>query len=401
VSSAEVKDRRSIWWWALWMLLGLAIGLQALRIRIGEAAVDGSAGPRAVVVRSQNGWGQALLAEKQFAGGDVNAAMESSRRALERTPLAVAAVRTLARALDSRSEAGGEHAWQIASNMGWRDGPTQLWALLRALLNGQADIFAMRADALMRTGGDDPRMLAVIRAALIEPRIRQALVDRIGLDPAWRSRLFIAGRPLAGGELEGALLALRDLGQTAAPPDRSELRDTIAGLIAARRFNEALALDREFIRRTPDTGSLIGDGGFDRLDDYRTKVTPFDWTIVKNAILDESGGQRSVLLTREDRRVPIVRRIVPLPPGAYRLSYATRGDRDSPAAIGILIRCVGRDDLLASSPRQPFSGAGWERRAVDFAVPDNCPLTIIDLTSLARGGHAEVQFDNFAITPRR
>jgi hypothetical protein len=381
-------------------LLGLVIGLQCLRIRAGEAAVDDLDGARAVMIRPQNGWGQALLAEKQFSGGNVDAAMESSRRALARTPLAVIAVRTLAGALDTKAPAGGEQAWQAASTMGWRDPPTQLWALLRALSNGQADIFVMRADALMRTRTDDPKMMAVIRAALIEPRIRRALVDRIGLDPAWRSRLFIADRPLVGRELQGALVALQDLGRTPSPPDRSELRDTIAGLIATDRFAEALALDRQFIRRTPDPGSLIDDGGFEAIDDYRRKVTPFDWNIVRNAVLDESGGQRSVFLTRDDRRVPIVRRIVPLVPGPYRLSYATKGDRDSPAAIGVLMRCVGADGTLASSPRQPLSTAGWETRAFDFAVPANCPLTMIDITSLARGGHAEAQFDNFAVQPR-
>jgi hypothetical protein len=400
VSSAAVTNRRPIWWWSLWLVLGLAIGLQALRIRIGEAAVDSLAGNRAVLVRPQNGWGQALLAEKRFASGDVGAAVESSRRALVRTPLAVSAVRTLARSLDSRSEAGGERAWQIASNMGWRDGPTQLWALLRAMFNGQADIFAMRADALMRTRGDDPRMLAVIRAALIEPRIRQALADRIGLNPQWRSRLFIAGRPLAGRELDGALQTLRALGRTNAPPDRRELRDSIAGLIAANRFDEAVALDRAFVRRKPDPGSLIDDGGFDRLEDYAGNGTPFDWTIIKSAVLDESGGQRSVLLTREERRAPLVRRIVPLAPGSYRLSYAIKGDLESPAAIGILLRCTGRDANLASSSRQPLSGSGWQTRAIDFAVPLDCPLITIDLTSMARGDHAEAQFDNFAITQR-
>lgn len=397
--SGRTLAGRPWWWWGLWLLLGLALGIQALRIRVGQAAVDDLAAARAVLVRPQNGWGQALLAEQQFSNHQVGAAIESSRRALRQTPLPVVAVRTLARALDTQRPAGGEHAWQIASTMGWRDPPTQLWALLRALSNGEAEIFVMRADALMRTQPDDPKMISAIRQALIEPRIRKALLQRIALDPDWRSRLFTSDHPLTGRELKGTILALRGLGTTKAPPARSELHDSILGLIAEGQFEAAAALDAELVHGTPDPGSLIDDGGFERTAD-RTDRTPFDWTPVKSASLEQSGGQRSMLLTRTSHRVPLVRRLVQLRPGGYRLTYAMKGDANAPASIGITVRCIQSKAALAVSSREPLAGPQWQQRSLEFEVPAQCPLVVVSLQGLPKGSEAEAQFDNIALRPR-
>ena len=392
---------RPLWWWALWLLLGLAIGLQALRMRIAQAAVDDMDGARAVSIRPQNGWGQAFLAEEQFSAGAVDAAIASSRRALDLTPLTVVAVRTLARSLDAKAPAGGEHAWQVASTMGWRDPQTQLWALLRALSNGQTDIFVIRADALLRTQGSDPRMMSVVRQAMLEPRIRAAFLGRITADPQWRSGVFSAGHPLSGRELDGAVAALRGLGATKAPPTRSELHDTLTGLIEAGRYDEAVALDRQFIRRKPDAGSLIDDGGFDRVVRDRGDYTPFDWTPIKSASLEQSGGQRSMLLTRTTHRQPLVRRLVPLAPGHYRLTYMVKGDAQSPASIGIRVSCIGTRGSLGLSSPAPLPNPDWQRRSFDFTVPAGCPLLALDLTNLPGSQESEAQFDNIVIAPVR
>ena len=142
--------------WIALPLLGLLIGVQSIRMGLGEAAVREKNGPVAAAIRPQNGWGLALLAERQLELGQAAQAARTSRAAIERTPMAVVALRTLARAEEKlRGPGAGERAWQAASLLGWRDKQVQVWAALRALSNGQADIFSMRADALMRTGDPD------------------------------------------------------------------------------------------------------------------------------------------------------------------------------------------------------------------------------------------------------
>jgi hypothetical protein len=374
------------------------MGFQTLRMRVADAAVLAGNGARAVAVRPQNGWGHALVAERQFSDKDVKAAIASSMQALDRTPLSVIAVRTLARSLDTTAPAGGERAWQVASTMGWRDVPTQFWALLRALSNGQTDIFVMRADALMRAGTDDPKMISVIRQAMLDPRIRAAFVKRIALDPQWRSRLFTSDGALSGRELQGALLALHDLSQTSAPPTRAELRDPLASLVAARRYAEAADLDKRYLPRTPDEGSMIDDGGFER-GDYGKNATPFDWNIVKGTTLEHSGGSNSLLLIRDERYVPLVTRLVALAPGQYRLAYSMKGEPNSAMSLGFRVGCVGSKEDIAASSRQPLAGEGWEKRAFVFSVPADCPLTSLKLTAFESAGHAEAQFDDVKIAP--
>lgn len=396
------QTRRSHWWWALWIALGLATSVQVLRMRIAESAVRNGNGVRAALVRPQNGWGLALLADSQFKSGNAQAALQTSRAALRRTPLAVIGIRTLARAQDKlRGGAAGDPAWQVASLMGWRDKPTQLWAVVRAISNRDADVFAIRADALMRIQSDDPNITSVIRQALTEPQIRHALIKRLAMRPKWRSRLFTASSPLSGRELEGTVATLRDLGSTSAPPSAKELRDSVLGLINAGRFAEAVALDRQFIRRTPANGSLIGDGGFEAGGrTYRDDTSPFDWMTSGNgASLDESGGERSLVINTNANANRALERYMSLAPGAYRLSYAMQGPRQSPASIAVQIFCANAASPIARSSILPLDADGWNQRAVEFTTAADCPIIRILVAEVPGSDPVEALVDNFRLTP--
>ena len=372
--------------WIGLLLLGLILGLQTVRMRVAEAAVRSDNGALAASIRPQNGWGLALLAESRFRQGDTNAAAGISRQAISRTPLAVVALRTLARAQDKlRGPGGGEKAWQAASLLGWRDKQTQLWAALRALSNREADVFAMRADALLRTGDPDEMMTRFIRQAVIEPEIRRAFVARLAEEPPWRSRFLLAEKPPSGRELEGVVLVLRDLGRTDTPPKRSELRNALLGLIAAGRYSEAAALDRRFVRRLPDPGSLLDDGRFDLADtDYLTKATPFDWSLdARKASIDQSGGGRMVaVFGASGDSGPAVIRYVELSPGQYRLTFRMRGAPKAGSGIIFASQCAASQTVLASSARTPLSSGDWESRSFDFTVPAGCGLVRLTIDAV-------------------
>jgi len=171
------------------LLIGTIVGWQSIRMGLGQADVRAGNGPAAAAVRPENGWGLALLAERQFDQGRTAEALETSRAAIRRTPFAVVAVRTLAKAEGKlHGPAAGEPAWQAASLLGWRDKQVQVWAAFRALSNGQAEIFAMRADALLRIGDPDELMTRFIRQAVVQPEIRRAFLARLATNPPWRTR---------------------------------------------------------------------------------------------------------------------------------------------------------------------------------------------------------------------
>lgn len=383
--------------YAFLLLAGLAIGWQAIAIGLGQAAVVAKDGAAVATIRPENGWGLALLADRQFDEGQIAEARATSRAAIDRTPLAVVAVRTLAQAEEKlKGRGAGERAWQAASLLGWRDKPVQVWAAHRALINRQPDIFAMRADALLRTGDPDELMTRFIRQAVVQPEIRRAFIARLAIGPPWRTRFFQAETPPSGRALQGVVAVLNDLGTTQAPPNRQELRDAIAGLIKARRFGEAVALDRRFVRRNPDVNSLLDDGGFDlEQSDYQLRATPFDWAIdPRGAAVEQAEGNRYIVLFASGSPDPPLRRYLALAPGRYRLEYASGGPPDSARSLQSRISCAagpqigrGSESLLTEEQRTI--------RAFEFEVPAGCGP--VQLTFERVGGSGDMIVDDFRL----
>lgn len=400
MSDAGQAPRVKLWQWLLWGLLGAALSVQVVRMRVAEGAVREGNGALASQIRPQNGWGRALNAERLFKQNNLRAASAESLAALRRTPLAVVAVRTLAQVRDKQSGPGaGETAWQAAAMMGWRDKPTQYWGVMRALANGEAAILAMRSDALLRTGDPGGRMAVLIRGLMREPEVRAAFVERLALGPAWRRHFLTYALGRRGDDLDGLVATLHELGRTRSPPSRFETRVAIDGLIARRRFAEAAALHRMVAGRAPVLP--LEDGTFERGDAfYRNGSTPFDWTIRltsnSTASLDESEGRSMTVSTTGQRAQAAVRRYVLVEPGAYRLGYTMRGEPGSPGLVGVRVACAPGARPIAQSARDSLASRGWEARQIAFRASADCPLLSIELGG-SGGESGEAQFDNFQL----
>ena len=383
----------------LWAVLALCLGAQILRMKIAEAGVRAGDGATASRVRPQNGHALALLAEQQLQQGHLQQAQRTSMLALDRTPLTQTGARTLAMAYEKLGNtASAEAAWQAGSRLGWRDGQTQLWAILRALANRQTDIAALRADALLRTNSSD-QSVSVVRRFLVIPAVRHAFVERIRVNPPWRARFFHWDAPLSPTEINVMVAVLRELGTAGSIPSRSDLRDTITALIAAHQASEAIELDRRFVRRVPDSGSVMDDGGLQfATDDYRRNVTPFDWSLVTDqATMDETGGQRSILATASGTLT--AQKYVAIRPGEYFVAYDVWGDRQAPATIGVKVVCNRYDRVLGESDRQPLTTDKPVVRRFPIKVTADCPLIRIMVGQFWPGSDVNLQFDNVKIIP--
>lgn len=370
------------------LLIGVAIGMESIRMGLGQAAVREKNGVAAAAIRPQNGWGLALLAERQFEQGRTAEAIATSRAAMDRTPLAVVAVRTLARAEDKLHGAGaGERAWQAASLLGWRDKHVQVWAAFRALSNGEAEIFAMRADALLRTGDPDELMTRFIRQAVVQPKIRQAFIARLATDPPWRTRFFQAEVPPEGRALQGVVAVLNDLNAAQSPPTRQHLRDAILGLINERRYDDAMALDRRYVRRSHDPDSLLDDGGFELEEsDYQLRATPFDWAIdPRAAAVEQVGGRRHIVVFAAGSPDPALRRFLALPAGQYRLEFLASGPLDVGQTVRFAAQCAASGTTIGASGGDSLTGEGWQKRDFEFEVPANCGLVELTLRRVQPG----------------
>ncbi|MEO5973246.1 MAG: O-antigen ligase family protein [Sphingomicrobium sp.] len=400
--AARSRGTAPRWPLAVAAVLGLLIAAQVIRMGIAQGAVRKGNGVLSAAVRPQNAAGLALAAELQLSARQPGQARALAYAALDRAPLTVRAARVLAMAADD--PLAGGRAWQTASAMGWRDGPTQFWAMQQALANGELEVAAVRADAFLRTQDrKGVQYIGFIRGAATDARFRRELIKRLMLDPNWR-KPFLTLLPTASErEVEGAHAVLRDLVATSRKPTRGEARTTLNRLIQRGAYRSALDLYAAV--RAGRFGAAIpfDDGGFDRAtDDYRLDASPFDWTFTAPsgtiATIEEGAGRTLLIETDGNAAYTLVNRYVAVAQGDYVLRYQTRGEAESPEAFGLALRCAKGNQLLASSPTDPLRGSGLEQRQLRFTVAGDCPLILVAFDARPVGRPAQAEFDGIVLT---
>lgn len=385
------------------ILGGALIGLQTARMYAAQAAVRSGDGAAAVRIDRSNGAGLAIAADEQLQAHHIAEARSLASEAIRRSPLSPRAIRVLALARDIQNHSGMQ-AWRVASSMGWRDPPTQFWAMQQALLNHEYATAAIRADALLRTS-TDPSMqrIGAIRALANLAPFRAQLIQRLSLEPRWSTAFFTVPAKASQQQLQGVFLTLTDLAHagTAISPRRA--RSTIQALIDRKQFGAARALDALVARRrspgaTPDL-SFAGDA-----DSYVFDVTPFDWNVVDRGgtivSIEQSGSERVLDLGSDGRQIyQPVRKYIALTPGNYVLGYSIRGEAASAASIRLAVYCAGSRQPLAASSDDPVEGSGFVHREFRFAVPGSCPLVLLAFEALRAEGPVEAQFADLSLDP--
>lgn len=398
--------------WIVWtaaMLIAALLAVQPLRMRAAEAAVRAYQ-PWGAAVRPQNAWAQSLAAEALLDNGDAAGARARAAEALRLSTLDVRAMRLLATVRDREKPGSGTRFWQLASSIGWRDLPTQMWAFRQALLNGDFAVMAARADAFLRGSARRPlneQLLRAVRGISSQPAARKPIVERLLLHPAWRESFFWPAARLSDAELQGTIAVIEDLGRSGDKPSRTELHSAMLQLIDGKRFTEALQLDRRFVGRRLDSGSLLDDGAFGKPGgDYERDVTPFDWSLIAirggvYGTFDIAGdGYKLTVVNDQGYADAVISRYIALAPGTYRLAYDTAGGTQSPRSIALWVICAATGAILTESAAADLQRPN-ERRSVDFRFTPDCQLARILIGSRASPVAGEAQFDNFTLAPLR
>ena len=404
VVPAARRPRWATWSTAALILLSVAMSTQALRLRLAEVAAGDANPGLAAAIATRDGSARAYLAEAMLAAGQPGAARAIALQAISETPLAVVGVRTLAAAeLRLGHQRESRAAWRAAAGLGWRDQPTQYWAMRQALADHELPTAGMRADALLRLDSGYGPFGALVRQGLADPALRSALVARTQLLPIWRRALLSPGRVMTAKELDGVLPFLAALQRSPSPPIRGEVHDTILTLLNLKRYDEAVMLDAPFARqRHADPMSLLDDGGFNKSDaDYRDNNTPFDWYIgdVGGSAVSLDRAGTSVMVISADgtsSQSPLVR-YAALRPGRYAISYRMRGPQSAAASVGFLVTCASR--IVAQSPPDELVASGFNSRSFTFDVPADCPVVRIGIGSLPNAQQVEAEFDDVRLWP--
>jgi hypothetical protein len=362
----------------------------------------------AVLWRGDSADAVAALARERLIGRDRDGAARLAGRALQLTPLNASAMTTYGIAMDELGrQPQADRAMTVAGRLGWRDVVTQIWLLRRLLLAGDFDAAMNHADALMRRENEVPRaLLAAMTAAARDPRMVDPLARHMAQNPSWRGPLLVFlsydAKPPAT-DVAHALLTRLAAGPT--PPTNDELAVYLRRLVGDQRFGEAASEWRSLTHGAAETG-YIYDGDFARPPGQ----TPFDWTYSEGVgwsvdVADAPGQARGQALRLEYDGVSppgLVRQMLVLPPGAYRLSGRAYSDGDAgPKALAWGVVCATTGQALATVPT-PQTKNQWSAFAAELSVPsDRCPAQWLTLSAEPGDMRADIDvwYDDLRIAP--
>ena len=318
-----------------------------------------------------------------------------ARRAVLVDPLSAQAVSMLGRAqLYAQQFPEARTTFLVAGQLGWRDAMTQIYWLDQALQGKDYKVAAQRLDALLRQSPEDEnrdRFLAIVAQT---PEGRSALADRLRLSPGWTGQFAYSVMELPAEQLLQRVDIMQRAGKGVWDCDTSER--IAQKLININMLDQAQAVWRV---NCAASGSLVYDGGFDAFDTLKAS-SAFDWQISGRGDADiapkqDLDGNRSLAFeVNAAMSLPVIRQLVVLKPGRYRLVWRTPGTTARQAqALRVSLSCkpdLGRAVTGTAVPGKPETWSG------ELSVDGECPALSLVFWLEPR---VPVQIDDVVLDP--
>lgn len=311
-------------------------------------------------------------AANAFVRSGPASAIPLARRAILSDPISVQAVSLLGRSeLYAQQLPEAQKAFEVSGQLGWRDPMTQIYWLDQALQGNDYKVASERLDALLRQSPDDEnrdRFLSVMAAT---PEGRAALAQRLKLAPQWARVMAVNISDLPDDQLQQRV----DLMMRTGPG----VWDCAATqMFAQKLINQGLLGEAQAVWRQNCSASnaLVYDGRFEHFDTLKATFG-FDWQVSNRgdaeiAMVGEGTPDRSLALeVTATVTLPIVRQLVVLKPGRYRLTWRTPGTEPAVArALQVSLGC--KSDLSLAVPGMPSAGKP-DQWSQDFTLNAACP----------------------------
>ena len=320
-----------------------------------------------------------------------------AQRAILSDPVSAQAVSILGRAeLFSQHQLEARKAFQVLGQLGWRDAMTQIYWLDQALQGGNYRVAAERLDGLLRQTPDDENRDRFLAAVAATPEGRAALAERLKLAPPWALPIAFDLRDLPTDALLQRVDLMRRTGKGVWECAASEV--LVQKLITQNLLDDAQSI---WALNCGSAGSLVYDGGFEKFDVLKP-ATGFAWLVsdrgdVDIAVLKDASHQQSLRVqVNATRTLPVVRQLVVLKPGRYRLTWRTP-ETPQPQARRLLVSLTCTLDLGRAVEGKAVSGQSdtWSQ---DFEVDGQCPARQLAFWLAPR---AEVHLDDISLVPSK
>lgn len=322
-------------------------------------------------------------------------AVNLASRSILSDPISAQAISMLGRAqLYSGQLAQAHRTFEVVGQLGWRDAMTQIYWLDQAIQGNDFKVASERLDALLRQDPDDEnrdRFLAVLAAS---PEGRAALAERLRLSPGWAPRFLTDTRDLPADQMRQRVDIVRRIGpglwNCAATQYLTE------NLIKSGMLDEAQSIWRQ---NCGSSNALVYDGSFEQLDTTRPSAG-FNWQLSSRSDIDiavrrdATGKQLLSMQVGAAVTVPVLRQLIVLPPGRYRLTWRTPETSAMQArALHASLGCkLDFAQALAGSPDPAKPGI----MAQSFEVGSQCPAQTL---AFWLEPNTPVQLDDVALQP--
>ncbi|NOU03643.1 MAG: hypothetical protein HOO94_08370 [Novosphingobium sp.] len=336
-----------------------------------------------------------------LAAGDGRTALRLGEAAVADAPLDPASTALLGAARYATADrTGADRAFRIAAQLGWRVPHTQLYMMGRALEVGDLRVAALRLDALVRQNRALLRERALLDPLERDPRGRVALAERLRESPAWLTAYAMEVDDLPPDVIGQRAAVLGETARLGLAIGCQPIAPTVSALIRSNAVPAAAALWRAHCPGA--AGSLIYDGNFAnaRIDQSRSE---FAWSFIgqsEASVVFEpvsgGAGQALVIDSAPGRPRLVLRQLVLVPPGRYRLSWQATATQGQPSALVVVSFTCNPD------PREWIEGqaaAGSARRTVEVTVDGACPARWLGLA--IKGGSTAVRLADVRLEPIR
>lgn len=322
-------------------------------------------------------------------------AIDFARRAVMSDPLSAQAVSMLGRAqLYSERYTEAHKAFEVSGQLGWRDVMTQIYWLDQALQESNYTVAAERLDALLRQSPDIENRDELLSVVAATPEGRIALAERLKLSPRWARGLVTLVNDIPVEQLLQRSDLMRRTGKG--------VWDCSASQAISQKFISIGMLDEAqsaWRLNCLSSNSLVYDGGFEEVDTLAV-TTAFDWQLYNRgdayiALTQDARGNHSLALeVNAARSLAIIRQLVVLKPGRYRLGWRTPETSANQArAVRVSLTCqpdLGRAMEGTAVPGKPDS---WTN---DFAIGAECPAWVLVFWLAPK---SSVQLDDVTLEP--